>query len=263
MTAMKSGKNRKNLKIAGATILCIFSLATAFSGTMAWFASSETVTATGMTIRVTIEDTDLNALTVHRCDLSNSTSSLLKFDSTPSVSLNGHGVNEGEVSLLTMDNYTTLNQTQPVLLLFTFPEGTYEDDIDLTATTPNVDFVSSVTTDNVDEFPFSSAVTFKVLKYSSASFPFDNVQLVDNNSNQLYTTASFVTIDTSSDTYSYNQTITLFSSNSHTSLTHLAVIIDYYSAAIEYIKGHSTNYMSAVATNGNVVNYTCDWTLEM
>ena len=258
---MTKKRNTKNIKIAGATILCVFSLATAFSGTMAWFASNQSVTATGMTIRVTMEDTDLNTLTVHRCDLSNSTSTLLKFESTPSIVLDGHGINEGEISGLVMDNYTTLNQTQPVLLLFTFSDGLYEDDINLTATTPNADFTSSVTTQNVATFPFSSAVTFKCLTFSSNSFPFDNVQLVDGNSDPLYTPVSFVTIGNS--TYTYQSTITLLEGTSHTSITYLAVIVDYYSAAIEYIRDHSPDYLAAVQTNNNVVNYTCDWMLEM
>ena len=50
---MKVSKRTKtNLKIAVATATCIFTLATAFTGTIAWFATNTSVSATGMSVKV-------------------------------------------------------------------------------------------------------------------------------------------------------------------------------------------------------------------
>ena len=262
-----TSRKKTNLKIIGATAVGLFSLTTLFTGTLAWFNVNQTVSATGMNISVKLIETELASLTVHRCDLSNSTSTLLKFNSTPSVVVGGHG-NIIEASGVQMDNYSTLNQTQPVLLLFTFSEGTYEDDLTVSATTPNASFVSSLTTENVSHFPFSSAVKFKSLTYSTNNFPFNNVNLVDANENPVYTSSSFVELSRSGDNVTvdkYNSSLVLFdgSNHNHTAITHLAIILDYYAEAIEYISGHTPNYAPVVLTNNNVIDYFCDWSLEM
>ena len=51
----KSLKTRTRLKIVGATVTAVFSLASCFVGTMAWFASNSSVEATGMSISVKAE----------------------------------------------------------------------------------------------------------------------------------------------------------------------------------------------------------------
>ena len=261
---------KTNLKIIGATSVGIFSLTTLFTGTIAWFITSQSATVSGMSISVKLVETELSSLTVHRCDLSNSTSTLLKFDRNPSIRVGGHG-NVIETVGLDMEYYSTLNQTQPVLLLFTFSEGTYKDDVTVTATTPNDAFVSSVTAGNVGHFPFSSAVKFKCLAYSTNNFPYENLSLVDQNQDPVYTSFSFVELTKIKDEHDndvirydgYDSSLVLYDSSDHTSITHLAIILDYYPDAIEYIRGHTQDYASIVLGNNNVINYYCDWSLEM
>ena len=255
---------RTNLKVIGATTLCIFSLSTAFTATLAWFQFNSNAPVTGMNVRVSLGETDLSQLTVHRCDLSNSTSTRLKFYEDPEVIVEGHG-SVVVASGVQMDNYSTLNQSQPVLLLFTFSEEIYEDDLTITATTEHATFTTSLTEQNVSNFPFSSTVTFKCMKFSSNDFPFSGFDLVDGNEDPLYSSASFVTINGTGEnaTYTYNASQTLFDGASHTRITYLGVILDYYPAAIEYIKGHTNDYAGIVLGNNNIINYYCDWSLEM
>ena len=276
-------KMKTNLKVIGATALCIFSLSTAFTATLAWFQFNRTTPVTGMSVRVSLGQTDLKQLTVHRCDFSKSTRTTLQFDPNPSYSVEGHGA-VVEASGITMDNYSTLNQSQPVLLLFTFDAGIYEDELTITATTENDDFTESLTAENVSSFPFSSTVTFKCLTYPKAqysdAFPYDDVdigELVDDDDdpltpsvfNPFYSSSSFVTITGTgnSATYSYTDSPVLFDGSdpnySHTELAYLAIVLDYYPEAIEYIKGHTLNYAGIVLTNHNEINYVCDWMLEM
>ena len=70
---MGSIKNttRTRMKIAGATVTAIFSLASVFTGTYAWFALNNNLTATGMTVKVRITGSaDMNNLNLIKFDYS-------------------------------------------------------------------------------------------------------------------------------------------------------------------------------------------------
>ena len=252
-------KTKTNMKIAVATATCVFTLATTFTATIAWFASNGNVAATGMSITVRLDSTSVNGVTVHRCKLSESTSTHLKFESEPSVRISGSGSVQ-EISGIEMDDYSILNQTQPVLLLFTFNDGIEADSINMTASADSATFISAATALNVSSFPFSSAVRFKCASYTSATFPFDNVATAD-----LSNTASFasVTLDNQgqvTDT-SFTQQLNLFSGSGDAEVTYLAVILDYYPDAIDYIV-NNTSY-DIFQGNNNCINFICDWSLAL
>ena len=251
-------RTKTNLKIIGATSVCIFSLTTLFTTTIAWFSSNRTVDTSGMSVRVSMISRAFSSMTVHRCDLSLSTSSTLHFYSEPVVAINNVGAMV-ETGDLHMDNYSTLNQTQPVLFLFTLETGTYEDDVNIVATSDNAYFTNVITAQNVANFPFSSASAFKSASYSSNNFPFDNVVISDYS-----TTTTFVEID-GQNTPTYHQSISLFEGTSHTAVKYVAVILDYYADAIEYIKNlpANANYVSIAESNNNSIGFYCDWILEM
>lgn len=251
-------RTKTNLKIIGATSICIFSLTTLFTTTIAWFNSNTSVNDSGMSVRVSMISRAFSSMTVHRCDLSLSTSSTLHFISEPVVTINNVGAMV-ETGNLHMDNYSTLNQTQPVLFLFTLDEGTYEDDVNITATSDNAFFTSVITAQNVANFPFSSASSFKSASYATNDFPFDNVAVSD-----LATTTTFVEIN-GQNTPTYHQSIELFDGTSHTTVKYIAVVMDYYAAAIEYIKNlpANANYVSIAESNNNSIGFYCDWILEM
>ena len=238
-----------------ATVMCLFSLFSVFSATYAWFASNLNTPVSGMSVRVKVIETDFAQMTVHRCDLSASTSTVLHFYSEPSVTISGYG-NVEQVAGLDIDNYSELNKTQPVLLLFTLNADTYEDDVTITATAENENFVSRITPENIGEFPFSSAVKFKSASYTGNSFPFNNVVV-----NDLSSPTSFVTIGQGSATY--NRYIQPFNGTAHTVINYIAIIIDYYPEAIQYIFSQSLGFEVYAADNDNAVDFYCDWTLEI
>ena len=255
---MKSGI-KKTTTLIISTAATLFTLVTSFTATIAWFASMNNVTATGMTITVKMEDSDIQSLTVHKCILSASTSSVLKFEETPSVTVSGHGVVEA-ASGIEMNDYSTLNQTQPVLLLFTFQDGIIDNAINLTASTESDSFVTAATNSNIGAFPFSSASNFKCVTYSSQSFPFDNVL-----TNSLSSPISFVALTKDGNgnvtSTSFNNNLNIYTGASNTTITYLAVILDYYADAIDYIV-KNTNY-EVFSTHNNCIDFFCDWMLSL
>ena len=255
-----SEKAKKMLKttkrIVVATMMGLFSLFSVFTATLAWFMSNLSTPVSGMEVKVKVMDTSFSQMTVHRCDLSASTSSVLHFYSTPSYTISNTGAITTTAGI-DMDNYSDLNQTQPVLLLFTLVENTYEDDIVITATSENENFVYQITAENISAFPFSSAVKFKSASYSTNDFPFTNVVVSD-----LTTNTSFVTIN-GGGSATYNDSIVPFQGTSHTVVKYVAIVLDYYSDAIQYIFGQNLGFETIAADNNNAIDFYCDWTLEI
>ena len=161
-------KIKKNLKIALATGMAIFSLATVFSSTLAWFALNNTVEATGMSIRVKEDGKAYkNGLTLHRCLTNESSANNLSFNHTPASG-----------TQYKIDEYSQLNTTQPVLLLFPLGtvtagvrNGVEATNVSLTVSSTTGAGYANVSTNSADpnyygEFPFSSACTFRVIAWS-------------------------------------------------------------------------------------------------
>ena len=246
---------RATKSIIVATAMGLFSLLSVFTATLAWFASNLSTPVSGMEVRVKMIDTGFNTMTIHRCNLSASTSTVLQFYETPSFTISNTGAIETTAGL-DMDNYSDLNQTQPVLLLFTLNEDTYEDDVVVSATSENQNFVYQITAQNISEFPFSSAVKFESASYSSNSFPFNNVVI-----SNLTTSTSFVTINNGSATYNYS--IEPFHGTRHTVIKYVAIVLDYYSDAIQYIFSQNLGFETLAEDNNNAIDFYCDWTLEI
>ena len=246
---------RATKNIIAATAMGLFSLFTVFTATIAWFMSNLNTPISGMEVRVKMIDVDFNTMTVHRCDLSSSTSTVLSFYEEPSFTVSNTGAIETTAGI-DMDNYSDLNHTQPVLLLFTLDDDIYEDDIVISAVSDNENFVYTITEDNIGNFPFSSAVRFKSAGYTGNSFPFNNVVI-----NDLTTTSSFVNINNGSATYNY--TIEPFHGTRHTVIKYVAIVLDYYSEAIQYIFSQNLGFETIAENNNNAIDFYCDWTLEM
>ena len=256
---MISKRTKRGIKLLTAVVICVFTLITTLTSTLAWFSFNKKSEINGMSIRVAMNLSDVNGVTVHRCKLSESTSTLLKFESEPSVRISGSGSVQ-EISGIDMENYSILNQTQPVLLLFTFKDGIEASSINITATSDSNAFVTAATAQNVASFPFSSAVRFKCGAYTSVSFPFDNVSSSDLGNNTSFVS---LTLDNEGNVTgsSFTQQLNLYTGSGNTEVTYLAVILDYYPAAIDYIVGN-TNY-DVFQGNNNSINFTCDWSLTL
>ena len=226
---MKSGKNNKTIKLFSATAVTLFSLTTVFVATIAWFALNQDVDGSGLMITVTQDEASIETVAIHRCILNQSTLTNLVFDS------------ESIDDTLVLPDYSELNKSQPTLLLFELSgdENSMAENIKITATSTNNNYVTEITDDNYNSFPFSSAICFRTIAVTTATFPFSSV-----NSDDLSDIISFVTM-TDNAFSGFNQTISIFDGstleNAPTDpLTYLGVILDYYDDALAYLSSCNT-----------------------
>ena len=247
--------NKRKANIIGATGMAIFSLGSVFAGTYAWFAMNTEVGASGMSVRLNNESNQLSILTIHKCNLAASTDSKLVFYETPACTVSASGINYGEAP--TMDNYSDLNQTQPMLLLFGFNSGVNEQSVTIRAKSDNDSYVSTITSQNISHFPFSTTVIFKSASFTDTTFPFSNVP-----KSSLTQETSFVTI--TNYTYSgYTSNINLFTGSADRTITYVAVIMDYYPEAREVLLTNNVGVDILALDNNNAIDFYCDWILEV
>lgn len=227
---MKSGKkNNKTMKLFSATAVTLFSLATVFVATIAWFAMNKNTEGNGLNISVVQDEVSIQTVAIHRCILNQSTTTNLVFDS------------QNTTGTLVLPDYSELNKSQPTLLLFKLSgdQSSTADKIRITATSTNTSYVTEITEDNYDAFPFSSAICFKTIAVTSESFPFNSVS-----TSSLSEPVSFVEMAGSAFT-GFNTTINVFDGaaleNPPTDpLTYLGVILDYYDDALQYLSSCNT-----------------------
>ena len=251
---MKIKKGSKTGKIAVATMIAIFALANSFAATYAWFAMNTNVTAEGMNIRVNNEGQSLSMLTIHRCNSSASTNDNLVFFPEPAVTISASGISDSYVA---MDNYSDLNKSQPLLLLFGLNDGVKASQVKITAKSDNEEYVGTITEENISAFPFSTTVSFKSAAYTNENFPFDNVT-----TSALTQNSSFVTI--ANHTFSsYSSNIDIFTGSGDSTIKYVAVIMDYYPDAREVLLTNNVGVDLIAVNNNNVISFICDWTLEI
>ena len=71
--------------------MCVFSLATAFVGTWAWFASNGDVTATGLTITASMDDTEIDCV-IYKYETATDSPIILNSSDASSLALNQYDV---------------------------------------------------------------------------------------------------------------------------------------------------------------------------
>lgn len=249
-------KARNSLKLIACTSMCIFTLAAAVVSAYAWFEYTAKGEANGTDFGVVNSNIpDVETMTIHKCNLSASTSAVLQFDSNPSIVMDGTGQIISTSNEIDMNNYSHLNQTEPVLLLLAFKSGIIEGKLTISALSSSNSFVSQATNANIESFPFSSAVRFQTATYNSSvtSFPFNNVQVSD-----LSSYVSFVTMTNSNPvSVNFNNRLTLLDNNNNNEISYLAIVLDYYPAVIDYIILQTD--INVFAAHENTITFVCDW----
>ena len=171
-------KSKKNLKIFAATGVALFSLVTVFTATIAWFALNKNVDSNALRIVARQDESAyIGGVSMHRCLPNESTNAkyAFKYAAAFKGTVGGVSVNE-----FVLDDYSQLNTTQPVLLLFPLgeitngvPAGAIASNVKLTLNCStkqaynDVDeWLAGASSHTVNNFPFSNATCFRSVAYT-------------------------------------------------------------------------------------------------
>lgn len=176
-------KGSKLGTIVASTGVVIFTLAAAFSGSMAWFSTNRTVSSTGATVKVHNGSKCTSAISFYPYVDTNGGN--YRFSTTATASITNINNNSSEYSLpenqtITMGKYSEEIKHQPVLIILTLNDtgsatirarrsGVYS--YDYMATQP---YESIMNSDQTTTHPLSSAIEFFSFTYDNNGVPTDN-----------------------------------------------------------------------------------------
>ena len=283
----KTGK--KNLKIAGATVIALFSLTTVFTATFAWFALSKNVNSSGATIEADPASGRLNKIEIYvPNDLEHPVvDNTYVFKNTPSSTIFGNG-NSNNIYL---GEFESLSIDHPILILFTLRHdftSAVDGDIYVKGITEVDDFLGSTdssgnplyelgpdsymcrgqknigTTSDpvlVDCYPLSSVINFKCAHFSSAQYNnlTNGKSTIDIPTNLVTLRESFVNFENGA-TVRFENEPKIFESEEGDVINRIAMIVNYDDAAVTAI--YSTYLGEDIISDGPLY-FTCDFGLEV
>ena len=264
---------KRNIKIITATGVTLFTLVTSFTATFAWFSSNLSVSANNMSVKVRKDGTAYESgMSIHRCFTNESAANNLSFNHTAATT-----------AQCKIDDYSTLNTTQPVMLLFPLGEkvngvyqGAYAKDVSLsvnsTTGTGYADVSTNANDDNYyGDFPFTSACSFRAVAYTgevpvnaNASRYYVKYTALEENDPRCYVgdLKSFVTPASTTqlswngnDISIFNGSTALGAAATTTVIKYLAVVIDYYQPALSVI------FRVGSGNNANPLTFDMDFTM--
>ena len=264
---------KKTLRIIAATAMCIFTLFSVFSASLAWFEMIKSVNPTANNMPVQDHDGILSRITFHSLNTNYTTDATYAFNGGDNIrgelTMNWdtgemEGIDDVSVSL---DRYDPLNQSHPILLLFEFNKAVPANTVKIFATTETTDFVGYI--EDADDNPLSSVIQHSSLSFASAptlvngtiQFAKNSLSTPGHFSNITFDSEGYPIIDSE---HGFVSEQSFFESSATTNITHVGVVIDYYEDAMSYLfslnLGNPLFEMDATDENAGVINFVCDWT---
>lgn len=269
--------------------MAIFSLLSAFSASFAWFTAMRKNTESTDNFEIKSAAGKLKKVTFHQMTdkyIGDSyEESTFSFDKDPVGTLTYNWDTKAFVptgtTAVKLENYDYLDHEQPLLMLIELNEE-YDDSIVITLNTDSDEqsFIGARNSDQtaahelddeslfiktVDGKPYfglSSAVKFHTIQYSEDDFEDafgeSDVYEYTNLNNQ----KSFVTVNNVDDSSSFSTTISPLIQTSG-AVKYIAVVIDYYSDAIEYIYSTFLGDTTLEDDYDSFLYFVCDWSMEV
>ena len=164
---------KSTVKIIAATSMCIFTLFSVFSASLAWFKLITEGLSGANAMPIQDHDGILSQITFHSLNTNYTTDSTYAFNAGTgnvrgTITMNWdtgevEGVDDCNV---TLDRYDPLNQSHPILMLFEFNRAVPANTVEIKAITESADFVGYIT--NANGNPLSSVIQHSSLYFTSA-----------------------------------------------------------------------------------------------
>lgn len=296
-----ASKNKKNIKIASATIVSLFSLATVFSATVAWFSLSNSgVTASSMEVKIKTLSGRLDYVEFHDIvTIDESTSSkVYQFDKTAFSTIDydwEHSTASiSNSDIFVMSSYSSLVREHPLLVVFAFDTqytSSFDGDIFIKGTTEITDFLGAKNADGTPVYPLvpdktinkafikgtpqglahdyyasSSVINFRSHAFTSTDYSTllasdETINIADS---LVDTYENFVSINPEDpDDVSFSQKPTIYAAKAGDEMQYIATIVNYYPEAISIIYSTYLGDSTLENTYNGDLYFACDWSLEV
>lgn len=286
---------KSTVKIAAATSMCIFSLASVFSATIAWFNMMQQEAARNETLNITSTTGILDYVDFHRCTSiirdSEGNPTNLHFDKTAYTTLTynwNDNTISGDVADLSLDTYTPIDPDHPILAVFALKEdyaSTIAGSIQIKAQSSASGFLGArngnspvytlgdsnvyikaetVNNKTIHYYALSSVAEFSYKDFSSTEYTtFSSGSDLSFAVSDLTRNETFVEVDNVAETSTFNDHPVLYSSTDNDTVQYIAVVIDYYSDAIEFIYSTYLGDTTLEDTYEGYLHFICDWSMEV
>ena len=279
--------NKKSVKIIAATSMCIFTLFSVFSASVAWFQAIIQRNVDSNTFAVEDLAGKFKQMTFHELASNGKTISTdeeacsFKFNKNPFGSI-AYNWDTKEFSYLgstsiSLNAYETLDRYQPALDQGEVAISAIVDEAegkgfigarDEDTNAPVYDLSDSSiyeTKSGANYYWMSSIIRFFSKSFDASSFEtFSSASTYDLTLGDMSKQSHFVEIDDSTETSVFNNNVNIFESAASSSVQYIAIIVDYYPDAVEFI--YSTFLGDSTLESAEYdyeLRYTCDWKMEV
>lgn len=268
---------KSTIKIIAATSMCIFSLASVFSATIAWFTMVQNTATDSSDMPVKNLEDSVRSITFHNfvSEVTVDEETYYTFSTTPTSTVTISDGVASQVGKLEMGLYALDDPHHPVLMLLELNPGTFN--ITFNITDENTYYIADGgeghTVSN-ESNPLSSVVEFYSFTYSktasdATSLASRTISVESANYYSLKTSefvrsgtganqSSFVQLDNTGDYDDFVTEASLFSGNAN-DYAYLGVVIDYYSESLQYIYSY---FMGDQVLNEDLM-FSCDWEMRI
>lgn len=263
----------KNLKIAAATMMTIFSLFTCFSAAAAWFVGVRSRNSDINNFNVTVTSGNVSTIKVYDFYGSTEDGTILGFNPTSSHTVTiSDEVPSGALEF-EMGEYSLDDPHHPVLFLFELSSGMQDIIFHTTSTylttgdlTSDENPLSSIVmthwflfTDNPTDNAGTNRTTTGNLVVDGSVVSKTYVPITEANASSTATSNmdSFVSFDEHND-FSFKNDLIAFSGNT-SGYQCVGIVLDYYSASLEYIYSY---FLGSTYLNSGL-GFICDWSMEV